>query len=210
MYAAQVNLASPLQLSCDEFNKFLAVVLLMSIFALPHSRLYWLLDLVVCQVKNILSRKQFEQIKQFVHFNDNIKMLSPIDANFEKVFKVKPLLDNLQKKFNLIPMSQMMCIDEMMIPFKENSSLKQYIPSKLHKYGYKVFVLCNNSGIIYDFEVYSGKVEPPANIDLGASSNVVLRLSKTTPVGKKHLLFFDNWFTSLPLMSFWQNQPFIA
>ena len=50
----------------------------------------------------------------------------------------------------------------MMVPFKGNSSLKQYIPSKPHKYGYKVFVLCNNSGVIHDFEVYSGSVEPPA------------------------------------------------
>ena len=40
LYAAQVNLASPLLLSCDEFDKFLAMVLLMSIVALPHSRLY--------------------------------------------------------------------------------------------------------------------------------------------------------------------------
>ena len=201
--AAQVNLASPLELSCDAFDKFLAVVCLMSIVALPHLRLYWLLDLAVCQVKNILSRKQFEQIKQFVHFNDNTtEMLSPTDANFDQLFKVKPLLDHLQKKFNLVPMSQMMCVDEMMIPFKENSLLKQYIPSKPHKYGYKVFVLCNNSGITHDFEVYSGKVEPPTNIDLGASSNLVLRLSKTIPVGKNHLLFFDNWCTSLFLMNF--------
>ena len=200
LYAAQVNLASPLQLSCDEFNKFLAVVLLMLIVALPHSRLYWSLDLAVCQVKNILSRKRFEQIKRFFHFNDNTtKLLSPTDANFDKLFKVKPLLDQIRKKFNLVSMSQMMCIDEMMIPFKGNSSLKQYIPSTPHKYGNK---LCNNSGITHDFEVYSGKVEPPTNIDLGASSNLVLRLSQTIPVGKNHLLFFDNWYTSLPLMSF--------
>ena len=34
----------------------------------------------------------------------------------------------------------------------------------------KFLSFCNNSGIIHDFEVYYGKVEPPANIDLGASS----------------------------------------
>ena len=112
LYAAQVNLVSPLQLSCDEFDKFLAVVLLMSIVALPHSRLYWSLDLAVCQVQNILLGKRFEQIKRFVHFNDNTKMLSPTDANFENLFKVKPLLDHLRKKFNLTPMSQMICINE--------------------------------------------------------------------------------------------------
>ena len=126
LYAAQVNLASPLQLSCEEFDKFLTVVLLMSIVALPRSRLYWSLDLAIRKVKNILLKKRFEQIKRFVYFNDITKMLSPTDANFDKLFKVKPLLDHLRKKFNFISMSQMMCIDEIMIPFKKNSSLKQY------------------------------------------------------------------------------------
>ena len=54
LYAAQVNFASPLQLSCDEFDKFLAVVLLMSFVALPRSRLYWSINLAVCQLKNTL------------------------------------------------------------------------------------------------------------------------------------------------------------
>ena len=72
---------------------------------------------------------------------------------------------------------------------------------KAHKYGYKVFILCSNKGIIHDFEVYTGKIEPPAGEpDLGASSNIVVRLSKIIPADKNQLLFFDNWFTSVPLI----------
>ena len=37
-------------------------------------------------------------------------------------------------------------------------------------------------------------------MDLGASSNSVLRLAKIIPINKNHLLYFDNWFTSLPLL----------
>ena len=98
-------------------------------------------------------------------------------------------------------MLQTLCIHEQMVSFKGNSSLKQYIPSKPHKYGYKIFVLCCNKGFINYFELCTGKIicltdEP----DLGASSNIVLQLSKVIPPQKNHLLFFDNWFMSIPLL----------
>ena len=98
-------------------------------------------------------------------------------------------------------MSQMLCIDEQMIPFKGNSALQQYLPSKPHKYGYKVFILCSNKGVIYEFELYTGKIQPADDAsDLGASLNIVLRLAKIIPTDKHYLLYFDNWFTSLPLV----------
>lgn len=40
----------------------------------------------------------------------------------------------------------------------------------------------------------------PTVPDLGASSNIVLQLSQIIPSNCNHYLFFDNWFTSLPLL----------
>ena len=95
----------------------------------------------------------------------------------------------------------MMCVDEQMVPFKGSSSLKQYVPSKPHKYGYKFFVLCDAKGIIYNFEIYSGKINPCENYpNLGASSNIVLKLCEVIPSNLNHLLYCDNWFTSYPLL----------
>ena len=201
LYAAQQDPSKPLNLTLDELEQFLAVIMLMSIFSLPNSRLYWSLNTAITIIQKIMPRNRFEQIKRFIHFNDNTNMLQPGDPNFDKPFKVRLLVDHLCQKFNQIPMSRMLCIDEQMIPFKGNSSLKQYIPSKPHKYGYKVFVLCNNQGIVHNFELYSGKIQPPDNtVDLGASSNIVLRLAKVIPVHQNYLLYFDNWFTSMPLL----------
>ena len=201
LYAAQENPDRPLQLTCNELEKYFAVIMLMSIISLSCSRLYWSLDLAISQVSKIMSRTRFEQIKRFIHFNDNSSMPESGDPNFDKLFKVRPLLDHLRQKFNAVQMDQMLCIDEQMIPFKGHSSLKQYIPSKPHKYGYKVFMLCSNKGVIHDFELYSGKILPSdETVDLGASSNIVLRLAKAIPTQKNFLLYFDNWFTSLPLV----------
>ena len=58
---------------------------------------------------------------------------------------------------------------------------------------------------MYDFMPYTGKIEPVSNPsvpDLKASSNAVLHLAQTIPLHRNHLLFFDNWFTSLPLLDY--------
>ncbi|XP_063856907.1 uncharacterized protein LOC135098455 [Scylla paramamosain] len=122
--------------------------------------------------------------------------------NADRLFKVRPVLDHLQSKFRSIPMQQMCCIDEMIVPLKGNSYLKQYIPSKPHKWGFKVFALCDTSGILNDLHVYDGPLKPvQGEPDLGPSSNIVLQLARTIPVNANHLLYHDNWFTSPKLMA---------
>ncbi|KAJ8386987.1 hypothetical protein AAFF_G00161640 [Aldrovandia affinis] len=43
-------------------------------------------------------------------------------------------------------------------------------------------------------------VQPPELADVGASGNVVLRLAQPIPKQENYKLFFDNWFTSVPLV----------
>ncbi|XP_047500267.1 piggyBac transposable element-derived protein 3-like [Penaeus chinensis] len=69
----------------------------------------------------------------------------------DKLSKVRPLLEHLRSKFKEIPMTEYLCVDEQMVPFKGNSSMKQYIPKKPHKRGYKIFVLADDIGMVYDF-----------------------------------------------------------
>ncbi|KAK3892961.1 hypothetical protein Pcinc_003140 [Petrolisthes cinctipes] len=136
-----------------------------------------------------------------MHFNDNSNMSAPTDEKRDKLFKIRPLVDKLLHKFQAIPQQQMLCIDEQIVPFKGRSGLKQYNQKKPNKWGYKIFVLCDTNGFVYNFDIYSGKIEPaPNEPDLGASSNVVLRLASIVQVNMSHLLFFDNWFSSLRLV----------
>ena len=200
LYSVQIDLEKPLVLTV-ELERFLGVVFFMLIISLPNSRLHWSLDLAITQINQILSRYRFEQIKRFVHFNNNDHMLPPEHQKFDKLFKVRPLSDHLRKKYNDTPMSQMLCTDEQTIPFKGNTALKQYLPSKPHKCGYKVFILCSNKGVICDFEPYTGKLQPADDVpDLEVSSNLVLRLAKIISADKHYLLYFDNWPTTLPLV----------
>ena len=63
------------------------------------------------------------------------------------------------------------------------------------KWGFKNFVRSGASGIMYDFFLYSGKV----NNEKCTGSYVVLRLIETLPKHQNYKVFFDNWFASIPL-----------
>lgn len=53
-------------------------------------------------------------------------------------------------------MEKDLSIDEQLSATKAHSYLKQYLPLKLHKWGYKFFVLCSSKGYSYRFELYTG------------------------------------------------------
>lgn len=60
-------------------------------------------------------------------------------------------------------------------------------------------MLCDSNGLTHNFEVYTGRSLPaPTLPDVGASSNVVLRLIEHLPrqSQKKLLIYFDNWYSS--------------
>ena len=76
--------------------------------------------------------------------------------NFDKLYKLRPFIDklseNFQKAFNP---NETMAVDESMIKFKGRSSLKQFMPKKPIKRGYKVWVLADKSGYASKFEIYT-------------------------------------------------------
>lgn len=76
------------------------------------------------------------------------------------------------------------------------------MPTKPHKWGFKLFVLAGVSGFAYKFEIYTGQ-ENPVQVnnepDLGATANV-LRLSSIIPRKENYRLYHDNYYTGLPLM----------
>lgn len=202
LYSVQNNPNKPLNITRNELEQFFGICMVMSIFGLPRSRMYWAKNTQVEKVSSVMSRDRWEEIKRNLHCNDNTAQVAPGDPNRDKLFKVRPLIDSLQVKFRELPKTQFLCVDEQIVPFKGRSGLKQYNPKKPNKWGYKIFILCSSKGLVHNFEVYTGSIQPlPGAPDLGASSNVVLRMTQDVPQNKGYLVFFDNWFASLPLFT---------
>lgn len=88
------------------------------------------------------------------------------------------------KTWKKIDREEHISIDEFIIPFKGRSVLKQYIKNKPHKWGIKVFALCGESRMFYDFEIYTGKDTITNKTKLGIRGDIVMRLVKTIPQNK--------------------------
>ena len=113
----------------------------------------------------------------------------------------------MKNSFSNIALSEKLCIDEQIVPFKEKSGSKQYNPQKPKKLGYKQYVLSGIDGPIHNFEIHTVAIKPCTNQpDLKASGNIVLSFLQNVPRFKWHKLYFDNWYTSVDLVKHLHNQ----
>lgn len=80
-------------------------------------------------------------------------MPSPKDDNFDKLYKVRPLIAEIQKSLTMVPQEEYNCVDEQIIPFKGRHTLKQYVKNKQHNWGFKIFTRTGESGLMYNFKI---------------------------------------------------------
>ena len=86
----------------------------------------------------------------------------------------------------------------LMIPFQGYSSLKQCMPAKPVKHGIKVWCRAeSHNGYMCEVQVYTGKSD---SVEGGLGKCVVLDLARKLE-GKKYHLYFDNFFSSVSLLS---------
>ena len=185
--------------TADEMKAFLGFLVLMGIQKLPGLYDYWSTDEVLHSfaIASRISRKRFLDLRRFLHFVDNDTVAARGEDGYDRLAKVRPVITAVKDSFLASYAPHCQCaIDEAMVRFKGRSSLKQYLPMKPTKRGFKVWVRADSSnGFVCDLDVYTGK-DGAVTTNLGAK--VVERLSRALVGGHYHL-YFDNFFSSLPL-----------
>ena len=163
---------------------------------------YWKIDPVFHYhpIASRISRNRFLDIHRFLHFVNNRELPSYGEENYNKLQKVKTILTRLKQRYlDLFIPGQDQAIDEAMVKFKGQSSLKQYIPNKPIKRGFKMWMRADSkSGYVCEFEVYEGKKGDIVEKGLGAQ--VVMALTKHIHE-RYHHVYCDNFFTGVD--SFW-------
>ncbi|XP_030760547.1 piggyBac transposable element-derived protein 2-like [Sitophilus oryzae] len=104
----------------DEINAFLGINLLMGIKRLPSYKNYWFNapDLHDSYISSLMSQKRFGWLLGHLHINDNSTMPNRDSDQFDRLYKVQPLLDHLEKAFkNALLPSEVLALDESMIKF---------------------------------------------------------------------------------------------
>lgn len=202
LYAKQKDIGNKFTTTGLEIRRYLGMLTYMSVFRYPNLRSYWG-EYAFLGIHNTMSRNRFEEIRRFLHFNDNSALPSKSSEKYDRLYKARPIIDHFNQKFQSVPLPQHVCVDEQMCATKMRSPIRQFLPNKPHKWGIKLFVLSDSHGFSYCFEVYCGagdNVVFPGNPDLGAAANVVVRLSRVIPDFRNHILFFDNFYTTLALI----------
>ena len=130
--------------------------------------------------------------------------------NFDKLFKICPLLDRLNVLFqNECVSSLSQSVDEAMILFKGRNSMKQYMPLKPVKRGYKVWMRCDSkTGYVYQFDAYRGRDNTDETVK-GLGAKVVKKLTATLHNSNSHVAF-DNFFSSFQLLQELQKNQIYA
>ena len=135
----------------------------MSLVQLPRVTNHWSPILGTSLIQETMTLNKFEKIRQTLHFNDNTKILPRDNPEHDRIFKIRPIVECLNEAYSKVPMEEHVCVDEQMCSTKARNTLKRYNPNKLHKWGYKIFVLSGVSGFAYKTEIETGKenVVPP-------------------------------------------------
>ena len=192
-YTIQTNPSSPLNLTRNELEQFFGILYAMSLVKMPSTRLYWSTELHYDKVASIMTINRFERIKNILHCNDNLSRSTNCS---DRLYKIRPVADHLRHSFSNTALSEKLCINEQMVPFKGKSCLKQYNLQKPKKWGYKLYVLSGIDGLIQNFVIHTGPIQPcPNQPDLKASGNTVLTLLQNFPCFKwyKLILTIDNY-----------------
>lgn len=182
----------------------------MGIKKLPSYRDYWSssLELRDSYIASTMSVNRFGWLLSNLHINDNSKMPTRDSPNYDKLYKVRPLLEKLTETYKTCyAPSEFQAIDESMIPFKGRSCLKQYMPDKPTKRGYKVWVRADSYGYVVQFQIYEGKRKDIVEKNLGL--RVVKELTIDL-VGKNYSVYFDNFFSSVELLIYLQQNKINA
>lgn len=196
-----------IDLSEIDLNQYIGICSLMSVIQIPNIRRYWAPITGVPLIRETMALNKFEQIRRQLHFNDNENMLPKTDPNNDRLFKIRPLISALIKRFQTIPLEKCLSVDEQICSTKARSYLKVYMPKKPHKWGFKIFILSgSNSGFCYFFEIFTGQENDASKRllnenDLGSSANVVVRLMRTVPNNLNYKVCFDNYFSNLLLIA---------
>ena len=197
-YAATKGADSGWQTTREELWLFIAVHICMGIVKLPHAHMYWEQMWRQPFVASAFTRNRFIELLRYFY----VAPPTPPDVRHSASDKIAPLIDSCQRTFpaHYNPIQQL-AVDEAMeamVPFRGRSKMKQFMPKKPHKWGYKIWCLACN-GYLLNFIVYKGRHQHSG--DLSYTNKVVADLTQPYQQGG-HTVYLDQFFTNPTLADY--------
>lgn len=124
---------NPAPTTKEELLIFLGINILMGVKISPSFRDYWSSNpqLNDPYISSLMSVVRFGFCLGYIHINDNSTEPKKSNADYDKLYKLRPFLNKLNENFKKYFMpNKYQSVDESMIKLKGRSSMKQYMPLK--------------------------------------------------------------------------------
>ena len=186
----------------EEMRCFFGILLLSGYNQLPRMKMYWeqTQDVHNNLVSDAMRRDRFLELLRYIHFCDNASL---DESTTDRCWKIRPLYNMLLSRFqkNAV-LTKCFNVDESMVQYfgKSGNALKQRMPMKPIRSGYKVWSLNLDDGYMFNCEIYQGKgSQSDYQVSFGHGPGVVLGLMDDLPKGN-YEVYLDNFFTSAKLL----------
>ena len=184
-----------------EMRAFIGINIIMGINNLPEADMYWSGNSFLgnAGIQNVMSCNRYQKLSQYFHVSDCASEVPRDHPQHDRLHKVRPVINHIARTFKCTyHLSREVTVDEAMVKFAGKLSFRQYMPAKPIKRGIKIWMLCDsNSAYLSKFDVYLGKNS--MNDGNGLGYNVVDQLTNEIRHSHRHV-YFDNFFTSIPLV----------
>ncbi|CAF3088466.1 unnamed protein product [Rotaria sp. Silwood2] len=174
LYRTQQNLKQE-PMTDSDFYQLLGFLFYASLIKLPSKGDYWSPLSLQETVANNISRNRIDELLRTLHFNNNV-------INETKCDKVQPLIDFFNERCTaLVDQEEYISIDEQMVSYKGKtapSSLKQYMPNKPSKHGFKLWSKCGVSGYVYKINLYTGANKAVSKPITTSSADILMRRTR--------------------------------
>ena len=201
-----------LKTTASELETFVGMYFHTGVVKMPSVGCYWEAETRYPAVADMMSRNRFQKITSYLHIKDNILVTDA--EKLDRAWKIRCWLDDLNANFATVSPSEYQCVDEIMVAFKGRSLLKQYLPKKPKKWGFKLWARCAATGFLHVFDIYQGKgtgMGTDGDLpDCGLGGNVVLKLCSSLPENHNFKIFADNFFSNFSMVSELQQRSILC
>ena len=187
-----------------EMKAYFGIAILFGVLNQPRYKNYWSKNpyLGNVAVQNVMTLQRYQKISEYLHVSDQETELPQGHPQYDKLGKPRWLITHMQEKYPEFKHPDThQTIDEGVCAFTGRCGFLQYNNMKLVSRGIKLYIhACLESGYCQAFNIYLGadSTEPSKN---GATFDVVWNLVEVLQ-NKYYCIFFDNLYTSIPLLRF--------
>ena len=201
-YSTVANIFQKNGIHRKDIYAFVGIKLFMGVVSLPHTSHYWDTNELFnnSYVSSRMSRNFYKMLNSSIHLTQ--KEMNKSDENYDPRYKLGKLIDMLNKNFSkYYNCDQQISIDETMVGYKGNNTMKFYIPHKPSKWGFKFHVLAESkTGYCYRLLLDPGKkyrslVDFKDIEGCRKSESIILSLLQGLE-NKGYVLYIDSWYSS--------------